>query len=124
MSYQRTINSFDNALDGDDKMYDIRQKADGTWDLKHETAWSFTIPAVDPETGYCIVDLPEIPARVNTASSNTAPTISGYTLVSTLSEVSSSATNFYCNYRRGFLVFNSAKAGESLNLDCYLMFVV
>jgi hypothetical protein len=122
--HNRSINSFDADFNGTDKIYDIRKKADGEWDLLHPTPYSFTVPATPNSDTFYVVDLPEMPAKENTNGSNPAPDVyeplvEQYTLVDSIIDVASSPTNVYCDYRRAFLVFNSVAAGKTLEVDAY-----
>lgn len=122
--HNRSINSFDTDFNGTNQIYDIRKKADGNWDLIHPAPYSFTVPAVPNSDTFYVVDLPEMPAKANTSGSNPAPDIyepiiEQYTLVNSIIDVGSSATNVYCDYRRAFLIFNPAAAGKTLEIDAY-----
>ena len=92
---------------------DARLDIDGsTWNLNSITNESVALVAITAasSTAYKIGYLAERPAELNFASSNAAPAISGFTLVTTVAAVNS-ATKFYVDYDRAFIITASSVSG-------------
>ena len=92
---------------------DARLDVDGsTWNLNAITNESVALVATTAASGtaYKIGYLAERPAQANFASSNAAPAISGYSLVTTVAAVDS-ASKFYVDYDRAFIITASSVSG-------------
>ncbi len=77
-----------------------------------------TVPAAANQGSLFIEKLLEVPAFFEEDGSNSAPSISGLTLVNTSGNPSApSAGEFSVNYDTGELIFNSAQAGTSFEVD-------
>ena len=111
--YQQTESRLEMTFNGEIELSDVRKDPTGAWDLL-SASYTFSVPSSPNFDSYYVVPLPELPARANTSGGNSAPVISGYTLVDNITELANN--KFYCDYRRAFLVFNSSNAGESLTV--------
>jgi hypothetical protein len=91
-------------------LQNIRKTVDCQWYCLHITNESITVPLTG---SYPIVRLIEVPSN-GSISGTTKPSISGLLLINSYPP---SASEFWCNYATGDLVFNSNESGNTYIVD-------